>query len=127
MAANQTVDDWLFKEPRAVVKEQLEAALQAQCVGWARKRGWWGRKFQSQSQRSVPDFLFGRSFAPLGLVETFRVPGKLAVEFKRLGQVSTEKQWAEQYDMWLHGWQVEECDNFEKFKRIILAIEERYT
>lgn len=102
---------------RKTVKRVTEAKIQAQCVDWARKRGWWARKFSSVSQRSVPDYLFSRYCA--GFVGGI----KLAVEFKKPGEVSSDAQWQEQYDMWLAGWHVEECDNFEKFKRIILSLE----
>lgn len=112
---------------RKVVKRVTEAKIQAQCVAWARARGWWARKFQSMAQKSVPDYLFSRFCESADA--SFNTPAtrvKLAVEFKKPGEVSTENQWAEQYDMWLAGWQVEECDSLEKFKRIILAAEQQF-
>jgi nuclear transport factor 2 (NTF2) superfamily protein len=114
-------------------KQLLERDVQKTCVAYATRHGWHARKYNSQSQRSVPDFLFSKvlkSGERIVYVGNVVVLGgdryKLAVEFKKLGEISTEKQWLEQYEMWLHGWDVRECDNFEKFKRIIDEIEARY-
>ena len=86
----------------------LEKDIQRQCVEWARARGWWARKFSSQSQRSVPDYIFAR-------VRVYDL--KMAVEFKAPGKTSTEAQRDEQKLMTAAGWYVFECDNFETFKR----------
>ena len=49
-----------LSSPRTVERKLLEKEVQKQCVDWARARGYWARKFSSQSQRSVPDYLFAR-------------------------------------------------------------------
>ncbi len=118
--------------PAKVQTEMLEADLQAQCVRWAKSRGYWARKFSSISQRSVPDYLFawdGFSLKHAGL----RITGKtkFACEFKRpgckinkdTGVMSTQAQVDEQEAMRLAGWFVFECNNFDKFKAIVLAYE----
>ncbi len=107
---------------RKVVKKISEAKLQAKCIAWARERGWWARKFSSPSQRSVPDYLLSRNGSR---GDTEARPGaiKLAVEFKAPGKISTQQQWDEQYLMYDAGWDVYECDNFEKFKSIILELD----
>lgn len=116
--------------PAVVEKEMLEADLQKQCVGWAKRRGYWTRKFSSISQRSVPDYLFSSH----GLFYTWRKV-KFACEFKRpgckinkeTGLMSTKAQVDEQEAMRLAGWFVFECDNFEKFKATVLAYEAEQT
>ena len=104
--------------PAKIERKILEKDVQKQCVDWARARGYWARKFSSQSQRSVPDYLFGRErFGP--------VPAKIkfACEFKAPGKTSTHAQIEEQEAMRLAGWFVFECDNFDKFKATVLAYE----
>ena len=68
--------------PQPVVKKVLEKDLQKQCVDWARGRGYWARKFSSQSQRSVPDYLFSRRKE---IWTSERRAWKFACEFKRPG------------------------------------------
>ena len=107
--------------PAKVVRKLLEKDVQKQCVDWARARGYWARKFSSQSQRSVPDYLFGR----------FNPRTKFACEFKRpgckinkdTGVMSTQAQVDEQEAMRLAGWFVFECSSFDKFKAVVLAYE----
>ena len=114
--------------PAKVQTEMLEADLQAQCVRWAKSRGYWARKFSSISQRSVPDFLFAQHTPPLPC-RARRI--KFACEFKRPGHkidketgvMSTKAQVEEQEAMRLAGWFVFECDNFDKFKATVLAYE----
>lgn len=115
--------------PAEVVRRQLEADLQDQCVKWARGRGYWARKFSSMSQRSVPDYLFARPH-DAGIWET-----KFAIEFKKPGTkpkllekygvtvMSTEAQYEEQLKMRQAGWFVFECDDFEMFKKTVLDYE----
>lgn len=113
-------DPWESAISLAPVKRKIsETKLQKKCADWARARGWWARKFSSPANRSVPDYLLAKDF---GLFEP-QNKVKLAVEFKIWPNVSTEAQWDEQYGMWLAGWQVEECNNFDHFKRIIIAAE----
>ena len=109
--------------PAKVQTEMLEADLQAQCVRWYKSRSSeaWARKFSSISQRSVPDYLFGR----------FNPRTKFACEFKRpgckinkdTGVMSTQAQVDEQEAMRLAGWFVFECSSFDKFKSTVLAYE----
>ena len=103
----------------------LEKDVQKLCVDWARRRGYWARKFSSISQRSVPDFLFaGDSFQEMGWKKTFPAKIKFACEFKAPGKKSTPAQIDEQEAMRLAGWFVFECDNFDKFKATVLAYEQ---
>ena len=114
--------------PAKVQTEMLEADLQAQCVRWAKNRGYWARKFSSISQRSVPDFLFSM-FVPYDMPRNRKI--KFACEFKRpgckinkdTGVMSTQAQVDEQEAMRLAGWFVFECSNFDKFKSTVLAYE----
>ena len=104
--------------PTKAVKRLLEKDVQKQCVDWYRKRspGAWARKFSSQSQRSVPDYLFSSEKLFSGKI-------KFACEFKAPGKTSTDAQLDEQEAMRLAGWFVFECDNFDKFKSVVLVYE----
>ena len=99
--------------PATVVRKLLEKDVQKQCVDWARARGYWARKFSSQSQRSVPDYLFAKREPPL----------KFACEFKKPTNTSTEAQLWEQQAMVAAGWFVFECASFEAFKQTVLRLE----
>lgn len=101
-----------------VTRKLLEADVQKACVDWARARGYWARKFSSQSQRSVPDYLFASAI--------HNAPGyraKFAVEFKAPGKTSTEAQLEEQAAMRRAGWFVFECDDFGVFKAQVDIVE----
>ena len=112
--------------PQQVTKRLLEKDVQEQCVAWARARGYWARKFSSTSQRSVPDYLFSREYGGVAWDWThFSKQLKFACEFKAPGKTSTEAQIDEQNAMRAAGWDVFECDNFEKFKLWVLDYEER--
>ncbi len=112
--------------PAEVHTQMLEVDLQGQCVRWYRGRDKdaWARKFSSISQRSVPDYLFGRVLLGARI--------KFACEFKRPGHkidketgvMSTRAQVEEQEAMRLCGWFVFECDNFDVFKATVLAYEQ---
>ncbi len=108
--------------PAKIERKLLEKDVQKQCVNWARARGYWARKFSSQSQRSVPDYLFARELhytgsAPMRLC-------KFACEFKAPGKTSTNAQLYEQEHMRLAGWFVFECDNFAIFRLAVLTHEQ---
>ena len=118
--------------PAEIHKQMLEVDLQGQCARWYRGRAddAWARKFSSISQRSVPDYLFGRVL--------FGSRIKFATEFKRPGtkltekkdgtmSMSTEAQHEEQKAMRLAGWFVFEADLFDKFKATVLAYENEQT
>ena len=113
--------------PAKIERKLLEKDVQKQCVDWARAYGYWARKFSSQSQRSVPDYLFSveRGFArdtrDSYVVRSKKI--KFACEFKAPGKKSTPAQIDEQEAMRLAGWFVFECDNFDKFKATVLAYE----
>lgn len=129
-------------EPAAITRKRLEKDVQNDCVVWARKRGYWARKFSSISQRSVPDYLFGRIFMRgTARYDRWQVPYKIganikfATEFKRegakrdklTGLMSTEAQIEEQEAMRAAGWYVFECDDFEVFKATVMAYEKEVT
>lgn len=130
-------------EPASITRKRLEKDVQNDCVTWARARGYWARKFSSISQRSVPDYLFGRvlkddsipGVALGGVWYTVGAKLKFATEFKRegakrdklTGLMSTEAQVEEQEAMRAVGWYVFECDDFEVFKRTVIAYEQEMT
>jgi hypothetical protein len=112
-------DIYLAETASKVKRPLLEKDVQKACVDWYRKRspGAWARKFSSQSQRSVPDYLFSSEKLFSGKI-------KFACEFKAPGKTSTDAQLDEQEAMRLAGWFVFECDNFDKFKATVLAYEQ---
>lgn len=128
-----------IQAPAVISRNVLEKDLQKQCVEWARARGYWARKFSSQTQRSVPDYLFsiGREQTPAGFKH--RDALRFACEFKKPGTkrgiirkydvqvMSTEAQYEEQLAMRKAGWHVFECDDFEEFKRSVMAYEHAHT
>lgn len=121
--------------PAEITRTVLEKDLQNDCVAWARRRGYWVRKFSSISQRSVPDYLFAKNGRVAGY--TLHSHGKLkfACEFKKPGTkpkliekygvtvMSTEAQYGEHLAMREAGWFVFECDNFEEFKKTVIDYE----
>lgn len=126
-------------EPASITRKRLEKDVQNDCVVWARKRGYWARKFSSISQRSVPDYLFGKQrtdgydYGPDGNMHYYSgAKLKFATEFKRegakrdklTGLMSTEAQVEEQEAMRAAGWYVFECDDFEVFKATVIAYEQ---
>jgi len=96
-----------------VNRDILERDVQKQSVDWARLRGYWARKFSSPANRSVPDYVFAHA----------DFHDKFAVEFKAPGKTSTAAQRDEQALMRKAGWDVYECDSFEKFKALVVARE----
>ena len=116
--------------PAAIaVKPMLEAEVQSKCVAWMRGRGYWARKFSSQSQRSVPDYLFAKRIEDVPLKDDPRI--KFFTEFKRegckidkeTGFMSTKAQVEEQTLMRDAGWYGFECSNIELFKKTVLEYE----
>jgi hypothetical protein len=100
---------------RTPVRKKLERDVEKACKQWARDHGWWVRKFKAPGNRSVPDDLFAKAWP--------NSSRKIAVEFKKLGKTSTEKQLEEQAAMREAGWEVYEIDSFEKFKALFESIE----
>jgi hypothetical protein len=115
------------------VKPMLEAEVQKRCVAWMRARGYWARKFSSQSQRSVPDYLFSKAAADdYSLEGGFALPPiKFFTEFKRegckldkvTGLMSTEAQVEEQDAMRAAGWWGFECSDIKIFKATVIELE----
>ncbi|MDE2096989.1 MAG: hypothetical protein KGL39_07070 [Patescibacteria group bacterium] len=108
--------------PATPVRRLLEKDVQKQCVDWARARGYWARKFSSQSQRSVPDYLFARRLVAnedAAVVRTL----KFAVEFKRHGQMATPAQQDEIQAMEQAGWRVYVCWDLRQFQSYVIAQE----
>jgi hypothetical protein len=132
----KTLNDLTTSAP--VERKLLEKDVQKKCVDWARARGYWARKFSSQSQRSVPDYLFAGAKRKLGMHKcrhasislgsctccAWTPALKFATEFKRPGQTSTAAQLDEQAAMRAAGWYVFECDNLESFRRIVVNYEQ---
>ena len=103
-------------EAAPVQRRLLEKDIQKACVEWARKRGYWARKFSSPANRSVPDYLFSRSCAS-GDITFF-------AEFKAPGKKATENQLDEQQLMINAGWYgLTECDDVCKFKNWVVEYE----
>jgi hypothetical protein len=116
-------------------KPLLEREIQKQCVDWMRARGYWARKFSSQSQRSVPDYLFAKRELTWNLNFNMAHNVKLATEFKRedckpklikkygVTVMSTEAQYDEQLAMQAAGWYTFECNDFYVFQQTVLDYE----
>lgn len=78
------IDDDSIPVPRALrlpSDDPLESEVQAKVAAFARRRGYYARKFSSPGSVSVPDFLF---LNPVGWV--------FFIEFKRAGKKPTPKQ-----------------------------------
>lgn len=112
-------------QPRKHKRKLTESDIQKTCVNYARSKGYWARKFSSPSQRSVPDYLFGKRWSGGQSV-------KWAEEFKAPKKHSTDAQIEEQDKMVAAGWPVirdtgtnGEAD-IEAFKRRIDDMERAY-
>lgn len=90
----------------------LERDIQKKCVAYARKNGWWARKFVAQGRRSVPDYIFAKK----GSV--------FFVEFKAPGGKATELQEEEHKAMRAVGLVVLVIDDFEDFKTLFDLVSE---
>lgn len=121
-----------------VERRLLESDLRDQCVGWARTRGYWARKFSSMTQRSVPDYLFaketveyskhGNDYNQLKFACEFKKPGTKPKLIEKYGVtvMSTEAQYEEQLAMRAAGWYVFECDDFSVFKGVVQMLEKEW-
>lgn len=89
---------------RATVSEfRLERDLEKACDNYARRRGWFTRKYKGPGRRSHPDRLFARR-------------GRVFwVEFKLPGKEPTELQWLEIQAMHEAGLDVIWLDNKADF------------
>lgn len=88
-----------------------ESDIESWSVKYARKRGWWARKFRTMHRRAAPDFIFGKN----GIV--------FWVEFKATGEAPTPLQADEHKDMRAHGLTVYVCDSRETFPGMLEAQE----
>lgn len=112
MTVQELLDPWDFiDEVRKVVRKLLERDVQKSCVDWARKRGWWARKFRSQSQKSVPDYIFGKDGCTV------------FVEFKAPGKTATKAQKEEHKAMADVGLMAHVIDDVMAFKGLFMNIE----
>lgn len=89
----------------------LEKDVEKRAADWAKRNGWWTRKFTSPAHRSSPD----RIFAKGGVV--------VFIEFKRLGQKPTPKQLHEHEIMRSFGLTVFVSDSVEHAKRVLLMFD----
>lgn len=106
--------------PAKSERRLLEKDIQTACVTWARKRGYWARKFSSPANRSVPDYLFSHA----GKVYVADVGWKFFTEFKAPGKKATDNQIEEQKFMRAAGWDgMQECDDVVKFKNWVVEYE----
>jgi hypothetical protein len=111
--------------PQKVQRKLRERDIQEKCVAYARSKGFWARKFSSPSQRSVPDYLFGKRYAA-----SYDV--KWAEEFKAPKKHPTEAQLKEQDAMVAAGWRVYRSTgtngqaDIDDFKRRIDDMERAY-
>ena len=87
----------------------LERDIESRAVAYARRLGWYVRKFTSPHRRSAPDDIFAYQ------QRTFWI------EFKKPGGVPTELQQAEHDEMRSKGLTVYVADNLEYAKAVILA------
>lgn len=85
----------------------LERDIQKKCVAYARKNGWWARKFVAQGRRSVPDYIFAKYGVPV------------FVEFKAPGGKATELQEEEHKAMRAVSLLVYVMDDVERFKTML--------
>lgn len=106
-----------WRTPKRSQKEIGKAGVRLKCVGWARRRGWWVRKFSSPGNRSVPDDLFAKKIGGVSF--------KLAVEFKAPKKTSSDLQQEEQQAMRDAGWDVYVIDSLEKFVALFEPIEQQ--
>src|SRR6185369_5803224 len=84
-----------------VVKE-LESKIEGRAVKWARNNGWRTRKMNGLGDRGWPDRLF------LG-------PGVVAfIEFKKVGEEPTKKQWDNIMEIRKLGTEAEWFDNSDE-------------
>lgn len=89
-------------------RDPLEAEIEKAVKDFARKLGFWCRKFNSRAHRSVPDGIFAKIGIPL-----------FFIEFKRKGEKPTKAQLDEHKEMRAAGLTVYVIDNVEDGKALI--------
>jgi len=70
--------------PPGYKENPLERDIEKAVKAYARKKGWWVRKFSTENSRSEPDDIFARDFGPFSYV--------FFIEFKRHGRKPTPTQ-----------------------------------
>ena len=88
--------------------DERESSLEGRAGVYAKKIGYWHRKFKSPGRRSAPDRIFASAF---GFV--------LFVEFKAYGEKATPLQKDEHDEMRANGLIVYVCDNFDDARRLL--------
>ncbi len=106
--------DSMLEVPQAPL---LESDVQESCVEWARRRGWWARKFSSPQNRAVVDYLFGKD-TWVEFVE-FKRPKAKGVQ---PGELSAD-QLEEHKKMRECGMTPVVFDDFEAFKKYMTDVE----
>lgn len=128
-------DPFSLDEPiqaRKRVVRLNEGKIQEKCVTYARSKGYWARKFSSPSQRSVPDFLFGKKFHIGDQWNDRDHQVVWAEEFKAPKKTSSDAQLEEQALMRKAGWTVitdtgtNGQTDIDAFKARIDALEKKY-
>lgn len=120
--------------PKKLVRRLTEGKIQEACVAYARGKKYWARKFSSPSQRSVPDYLFGKNFDNYvdSATQKKGISVHWAEEFKAPGKHPTDAQLEEQDKMVAAGWTVYRDTgtqgqvDIDAFKRRIDELEKRY-
>lgn len=84
-----------------------ESDVERHVVEYARKHGFWCRKFTSPHRRSVPDYIMAKN----GIV--------FWIEFKRPGEKPTPLQAKEHAEMRAHGLDVYVVDSREAGRQLI--------
>ena len=84
-----------------------EKDLETKSSSFARARGWLTFKFNSMSQRGVPDRLFFRN--SILLIVEFKAPGKKPTKLQEV----IHKRFRD------HGFEVHVIDNLDQAKRIL--------
>ena len=92
----------------AKLSDPLESKIESNVVKYARKLGFYARKFVSTSNRSVPDDLFISKNGDI-----------FFIEFKRLGKTPTVAQEYEHELIRANGGKVYVIDNIRDGRRII--------
>lgn len=72
-------------------RQKLEKTVEADSVAWARRNGWFTRKYSSPGQKGVQDRIFVK--------ESYVI----FIEYKRIGNVPTDLQCDDAEDLQKHG------------------------
>lgn len=95
----------LVLKPRQ--KRISEKAVESESKDWARRNGWWVRKFSSPANRAVPDDIFMKD----GTV--------WFIEMKKPGEKPTPAQWDEIEKIRAAGGNADWSDSIERTKAIL--------